>query len=67
MEELLWHERLSHQNTKYVNYNILKTHNIKLKDNGNQSFIGSCVIGNQHKETFKSRTFKEHENCRRRT
>lgn len=51
----LWHERLSHQNIKYVN-NILEKHNIKVSDNKNHFFCDACIIGKQHKQTFKSST-----------
>lgn len=51
----LWHERLSHQNIKYVN-NILEKLNIKVSDNTNHFFCDACLIGKQHKQTFKSNT-----------
>jgi len=51
----LWHERLSsHRNVKYV-HNILEKH-IKVSDNKNHFFCDACVIGKQHKQTFKSST-----------
>jgi len=40
----LWHERLSHQNIKYVN-NILEKPSIKVSDNKNHFFCDACIIG----------------------
>lgn len=49
----LQHERLGHKNIKYV-HNILEKHDKKITDNKNHFFCDSCVIGKQHKQTFKS-------------
>jgi len=51
----LWHERLSHQNVKYV-HNILEKHDIKVSDNKNHFFCDVCIIGKQYKQIFKAST-----------
>lgn len=43
-----WHERLAHQNIKYVR-NILKKHKIKYVDDWNDNVCTGCVYGKQHR------------------
>ena len=51
----LWHERLGHQNIQYV-INCLKNHNITISDKDNTFFCDSCMLGKQHKFSFKPST-----------
>lgn len=49
----IWHERLAHQNIQYV-INCLEKHNINVSDKSNTFFCDSCMLGKQHRLSFKS-------------